>query len=113
MRIDTHVHTSPGSRCSQMPAEVYLEAASSLGLETICVTNHGEINDYRTLVTMAPEDLHVIPGIEISSPGGDFLLFSTDMDFLGSLNAVQALPDRRSRPSRTAVVWAHPFADNR
>lgn len=95
-----------------MGIEAYLEAASSLGLEAICVTNHGEISDYKTLVTLAPEQLHVIPGVEISSPDGDFLVFSTDMDFLGSLNAVQALPDRQSRPFRTAVVWAHPFAGN-
>lgn len=112
MRIDTHVHTSPGSRCSQLSIEDYLEAASILSLETLCVTNHGDTGDYESMVAMAPQHLHIIPGVEISSPHGDFLVFSTDMAFLSSLEPVQALPDRRSRPPGTAVVWAHPFAGN-
>ncbi|MDO8736459.1 MAG: PHP domain-containing protein [Thermoleophilia bacterium] len=112
MRIDTHVHTSPGSRCSQMSIKEYLKATNDIGLSTICVTNHGEIGDYEILRASAPAGLHVIPGVEISSPDGDFLVFSTDMAFLGSLNAVQALPGRSARPPDTAVVWAHPFAGN-
>jgi len=95
-----------------MSIEAYLEAALVLGLETICITNHGETGDYETLVALAPGELHIIPGVEISSPEGDFLVFSTDETFLGTLNAVQSLPDRCSRPPRTAVVWAHPFAGN-
>lgn len=112
MRLDTHVHTSPGSRCSQMTAQAYLEAACTLGLGTVCVTNHGDTVDYESMLALAPDELHVIPGVEISSPGGDFLVFSTDMSFLASLDAIQSLPDRSSRPPHTAVVWAHPFAGN-
>lgn len=95
-----------------MTIEAYLEAASGLGLKTICVTNHGETGDYLTIKALAPDGPHVIPGVEISSPEGDFLVFSTDMAFLDSLEPVQPLPDRGSRPPLTAVVWAHPFAGN-
>lgn len=112
MRLDTHVHTSPGSRCSQMTIESYLEAASELGLGTICVTNHGELGDYETMLALATAELRIIPGVEISSPEGDFLVYSTDLSFLDSLEAVQSLPEKRSRPAETAVIWAHPFAGN-
>jgi len=95
-----------------MPVREYLEAALALGLETICITNHGDMNDYEALRGSAPGHLHVIPGVEISSPDGDFLVFSADNAFLSGLEAVQHLPEPNRRPSGTAVVWAHPFAGN-
>ncbi|MBI5870420.1 MAG: PHP domain-containing protein [Actinobacteria bacterium] len=112
MRLDIHVHTSPGSRCSQMTVKAYFHDATGLGLDTLCITNHGETGDYEAMLALVPDGLHVIPGVEISSPEGDFLVFSTDMLFLSSLEPVQSLPDRGSRPPETAVVWAHPFAGN-
>jgi len=95
-----------------MPVEACLEAALSLGVAALCLTNHGEIADYRELSRLAPLDLIVIPGVEISAPEGDFLLYSQDFDFLESLEAVQPLPASKERPDATAVVWAHPFAGN-
>lgn len=73
------------------------------------MTNHGDIGDYQ-LLAQKPAQLLLIPGVEISSEEGDFLIFSTDMDFLASLQPLQPLPERSLRPRDTAVVWAHPFA---
>ncbi|GBE57422.1 PHP domain protein [bacterium BMS3Abin01] len=109
-RLDIHVHTSPGSGCSSLGVESYLRAMEMLGVSTVCVTNHGDMADYRRLVRLAPAGTTVTPGVEISSPEGDFLLFSADIAFLETLSPVQDLPARRDRPAGTAVVWAHPFA---
>lgn len=108
VRIDTHVHTSPGSRCSSMGTGALLERAAGLGLKALCLTNHGDVADFDALG--ASGGLSVIPGVEISSPEGDFLVFSADLEFLRSLKAVQSLPAPADRPPETAVVWAHPFA---
>ena len=110
MRLDTHVHTSPGSRCSVMGIAAYLEAIAKQGLTAACVTNHGDMADYRLLADVAPAGLVLIPGVEISSETGDFLIYSTDFDFLSSLSAIQKLPPRSQRPAQCVVIWAHPFA---
>jgi len=93
-----------------MSISAYLEAVSKHGLNTICLTNHGNVEDYLVLKQEAPAGLTVIPGVEISSEYGDFLIFSTDFDFLSSLKILQGLPPREDRPKESAVVWAHPFA---
>lgn len=110
MRLDVHVHTYPGSRCAAMSTAQYLEAAAILGLSAACITNHGNMDDFDRLAAAAPDSLTVIPGVEISSAEGDFLIFSSDLGFLRSLEAVQELPAPGARPGGTAVVWAHPFA---
>ncbi|MHB0867099.1 MAG: PHP domain-containing protein [Thermoleophilia bacterium] len=110
MLLDIHVHTSPGSRCSSMSVDAYLKAALKMEWQALCVTNHGDMADYDELVRQAGNQLLVIPGVEISSPEGDFLLFSTDLDFLRTLTPIQTLPSRADRPDQSAVVWAHPFA---
>ncbi len=110
MRLDTHVHTSPGSRCSALSIGEYLREAGVKGLKTICVTNHGDMEDYDYLATTGSPGVLVIPGVEISSEQGDFLVYSADLEFLRGLQPLMPLPDRRSRPEETAVVWAHPFA---
>ncbi|MHB9053189.1 MAG: PHP-associated domain-containing protein [Thermoleophilia bacterium] len=112
MRIDTHVHTSPGSRCSSMAKEAFLRESARHGLEAVCLTNHGNLADYDDIASVATFALRVIPGVEISSPAGDFLIYSADLDFLRGLKAVQSLPGRMQRPEMTVVVWAHPFAGN-
>ena len=110
MKLDTHVHTSPGSRCSVMSIDQYLKAAAQLELQTICVTNHGEMSDYDELLRRAPAGMTVIPGVEISSREGDFIFYSTDLAYLRTLKPAQPLPDRAERPAGCAVVWVHPFA---
>ena len=110
MRVDIHVHTYPGSRCSKMRVSSYLDALVELQLEVACLTNHGDMRDFDHLARAAPAGLKLIPGVEISSAEGDFIIFSVDHDYLDSLLVMQELPQPRDRPEQTAVVWAHPFA---
>jgi len=93
-----------------MSIDSYLDAIQELKVTVVCVTNHGDMNDYDEIVRRVPAGISVIPGVEISSVEGDFLIFSADLDYLRSLESTQLLPDRNSRPVETAVVWAHPFA---
>ena len=95
-----------------MSVEQYLDTATALGLKTICLTNHGDIDDAAQLARLAPPELRVIPGVEISSADGDFLIFSDRRGIPAGLEAVQALPDPAGPSRETAVVWAHPFAGN-
>ena len=82
------------------------------GLTSICLTNHGDIDDASRLEQLSPTGLSIITGVEISSTVGDFIIFSDDRAFLRSLMPEQQLPERAARPKNTAVVWAHPFAGN-
>jgi hypothetical protein len=93
-----------------MSIDSYLEAIQQLELTVACVTNHGDMDDFDEIARRAPAGVSVIPGVEITSVEGDFLVFSTELDYLRSLESAQPLPDRKSRPNETAVVWAHPFA---
>lgn len=82
-----------------------------LGLGCACITNHGDIGDYLELSKILEPGIELIPGVEISSPRGDFLIYSGDIDFLDSLEPSQPLPRRATLPEGdVAVVWAHPFA---
>lgn len=93
-----------------MDIETYRRAMEDLDLPCACLTNHGDMSDYLRMAAVARPGTSLIPGVEISSPRGDFLIFSSDLDFLAALAPAQALPSRDDLPGRTAVVWAHPFA---
>ena len=95
-----------------MTGEAFLGQSARLGIEAACITNHGNLSDYEDIARAAPSALRLIPGVEISSPAGDFLIYSADLGFLRGLEAVQSLPGRDQRPEFSAVVWAHPFAGN-
>lgn len=81
-----------------------------LGTRVACLTNHGDMADFDELSRRAPRGMKLIPGVEISSIDGDFLIFSSDNEFLHGLKPAQPLPGLSDRPDDTAVVWAHPFA---
>lgn len=91
-----------------MSTGALLRRAAALQLKVICLTNHGDMADFDSL-SPSP-GLTVIPGVEISSPEGDFIVFAADHDYLRSLQVVQPLPEPSARPPGTAVIWAHPFA---
>jgi predicted metal-dependent phosphoesterase TrpH len=110
LQIDIHVHTSPGSRCSSMSLAAYAAAIADMGLSCVCLTNHGDMNDYEAMLGMLPQNVILIPGVEISSHEGDFLIYSTDTGFLRTLLPLQDLPPASKLPEDTVVVWAHPFA---
>jgi predicted metal-dependent phosphoesterase TrpH len=71
-RYDLQVHTnaSPCSRAS--PADV-VDAAIDAGLDGIAITNHDTLAGYNEVADLAPTDLMVIPGVEVTTTQGHLL----------------------------------------
>ncbi|WP_079990799.1 PHP domain-containing protein [Haloarcula sp. CBA1127] len=71
-RYDLQVHTdaSPCSRAS--PADV-VDAAVDAGLDGIAITNHDTLEGYDSVDDLAPTDLTVIPGVEVTTTEGHLL----------------------------------------
>ncbi len=58
-------------------------------------------------------DCTIVFGLEIRAVEGDFLLFSTDEDYLRSLPTKLNSVRQIARGPATAVIWAHPFVNQR
>lgn len=71
-QYDLQVHTdaSPCSRAS--PADV-VDAAVDAGLDGIAITNHDTLTGYDEVADLAPTDLTVIPGVEVTTTQGHLL----------------------------------------
>jgi predicted metal-dependent phosphoesterase TrpH len=111
MRVDLHTHTFPSSSCSTTSREEYLLKCRVEKIEAIALTNHGDMGDNMALEKpFADAGILLVHGIEISTLFGDFIIFSSDLDYLATLKDVQPLPRPHERPARTAVVWVHPAA---
>lgn len=111
--IDLHVHT-PASPCASWSSYLaWVKAIQDTGLDYICVTDHGTIDGYLHLIEHHPEIREkVFPGIELTTPShGDLLVYSEDLNFLGSFERNYNLNDliiRLQGKEDIAVVWAHP-----
>jgi len=97
-RYETHLHTSPVSRCAKRTVRENLEFYKSLGYAGVFITNHfldGNINigrdrpyaeriefyfsDYEEGVRIGREiGLDVLCGVEMSYGGTDFLVYGLD-----------------------------------
>ena len=98
-KYETHMHTSPVSKCAKGSVRDTLMLYKSLGYEGVFITNHfiqGNMtrpegmtsyedlvnfyfSDYEAGAKMADEiGLKVFPAVEISYAGTDFLIFGLD-----------------------------------
>ncbi len=111
MNVDLHTHTYPASDCSRISYRDYIAWCVDHAVEAVALTNHGDISDNRKLgPALAAEGVLLIDGVEISTLFGDFVIFSTDLDYLETLRAVQDAPRPGTVPADAAVVWVHPGA---
>lgn len=71
-RYDLQVHTdaSPCSRAS--PVDV-VDAAVDAGLDGVAITNHDTLAGYDAVADLAPTQLTVIPGVEVTTTQGHLL----------------------------------------
>ena len=76
-QYDLQVHTdvSPCSRAS--PADV-VDAAVDAGIDGIAITNHDTLAGYEEVADLAPADLTVIPGVEVTTTQGHLLALYVD-----------------------------------
>ncbi|QSX00187.2 PHP domain-containing protein [Haloterrigena alkaliphila] len=110
LRIDPHVHTAASFDGTTTPAEL-VDAARRAGLDGIAVTDHDTIDGAREVARLAPDDLLVVVGCEVSTADGHLLALGVD-----------AAPDpgrplaetaRAVRDAGGVAVVAHPFQRSR
>lgn len=108
MRLDLHLHTTHGSACSSMTPDEMMAAALNAGLDGVCVTEHNRI--------WAPDEadklsqkygIAVFRGIEITTTGGDILVFGMDSEPTAMLSPDQL--KQQVDAAGAAAIAAHPF----
>ncbi len=132
-RYETHLHTSPVSKCGKASVRESLEFYKEQGYDGVFITNHfldGNINiknsapyaakiefyfsDYEEGVKIGRKiGLKVFAGIEMSYKGTDFLVYGLDKEWF--LKNPQIMNMKKSvqlpflRANGALVVQAHPF----
>lgn len=111
MNVDLHTHTFPASSCSRISHRDYIAWCHAHQVEAIALTNHGSTRDARELESgLKTDGVLLIHGVEISTPVGDFIVYSPDLDFLDGFRDVQDAPVPGELPDDAALVWVHPAA---
>ena len=80
MKIDIHIHVNPYSLCSKMSMEQYRKVLREHDVKVACVTDHSELKGNSKLKSF--NDVEVITGMEVTTGLGDFLIYSTDKEYL-------------------------------
>ena len=71
-RYDLQVHTD-ASPCSRAKPSEIVDAAIKNNLNGIAITNHDTLDGYEQVRTLAPNELTVIPGVEVTTTQGHLL----------------------------------------
>ena len=133
-KYETHLHTSPVSKCARSSVRDTLMLYKSLGYEGAFITNHfiqGNMtrpegmtsyedlvnfyfSDYEAGAEMADEiGLKVFPAVEISYAGTDFLIFGLDKEWYLSHPEIKGMKMsdelRLMRDAGAFISQAHPF----
>lgn len=134
-KYETHLHTSPVSKCAKASVRESLEFYKDLGYEGVFITNHfldGNINvdrslpyeeqitfyfsDYEEGVKIGEElGIKVFGGVELSYGGTDFLVYGLDKKWY--LQNPQIMEMKKSdelnlmMQSGALVIQAHPFRE--
>jgi predicted metal-dependent phosphoesterase TrpH len=108
MRIDLHNHTTVHSPCSTMSPDRMMEAAKETGLDGICITEHNKIWTPEEAAALSEKHgLPVFRGIEITTTGGDILVFGMEEEPI-ELWTPARLKEKVDEAGGVAIA-AHPF----
>lgn len=135
-KYETHLHTSPVSRCARASVRESLEYYKSLGYDGVFLTNHfidgsfgGDrtlpyaeqieflFTDYEAALEIGKEiGLKVFFGTEISEAGTDFLIYGLDKEWF---LAHPEIMDMKKSDELTflanngaLIIHAHPFRES-
>lgn len=134
-KYETHLHTSPVSRCAKASAEESLDFYKSLGYDGVFITNHfldGNINidyyepyekkiefyfsDYKKAAVYGKKiGIKVFCGVELSHGGTDFLVYGLDEKWY--LKHPEIMKMRKSEELAfladhgALIIQAHPFRE--
>lgn len=134
-RYETHLHTSPVSKCATATIREHLEFYKSLGYDGIFVTNHfldGSLNiektksyeerlnffysDYEDGVRIGKElGIKVFCGIETNYLGADFLVYGLSKEWYLKNPQIMDMPKSEQlklfMENGALVIHAHPFRE--
>ena len=135
-KYETHLHTSPVSRCATASVEENLEYYKSLGYDGVFITNHfidGNINidkdksyeekiefyfsDYERALEIGEKiGIKVFQAEEISYKGTDFLVYGLDKEWFLAHPEIEGIKktDELSlmMDSGALIIQAHPFRED-
>ncbi|MGN0179942.1 MAG: hypothetical protein ACI4DY_11015, partial [Monoglobaceae bacterium] len=117
-KYETHMHTSPVSRCAKAGVRESLEFYKSLGYDGVFITNHfldGNANldhslpykekidiyfsDYENGVKIGAEiGIKVFFGVEMSYKGTDFLVYGLDKEWFLSHPQIMDMKKSKELP---------------
>ena len=134
-RYETHLHTSPVSKCARAGVQETLEFYRSLEYDGVFVTNHfldGNINidkarpyeekldfyfqDYLDAVEIGKQlGLQVFPGVELSHGGTDFLVYGLPLSFYYDHPEIMEMTKKAElaflMEAGAFLVQAHPYRE--
>lgn len=135
-RYETHLHTSPVSRCADVSVGDTLRFYQSLGYRGVFITNHfldGNINidqsaPYEEKIDFYFSDyeegkkigqkigLDVFCGLELSYQGTDFLVYGLSKDWYLAHPEIMRMPKSKEllflMESGALVIQAHPYRED-
>ncbi|MFQ6051549.1 MAG: PHP-associated domain-containing protein [Candidatus Hydrothermarchaeota archaeon] len=104
MKVDLHVHTTKGSPCSKLTPKELVLRARELGLDGVCITEHGNFNGKK--IRSSDQDLIILYGVEIRSNQGDFLVYGLE-DSIPFGDAQTVIDECKGMGC--AIFVAHPY----
>ena len=134
-KYETHLHTSPASRCARATVEENLKYYKELGYDGIFITNHfidGNINadqsasfedklqvffaDYEEALALAPSiGIRVFLGIETSYKGTDFLVYGLSKEWYFAHPEINEMKTKEKlelmAKDGALIIQAHPFRE--
>ncbi len=132
-KTETHLHTSPVSRCAKLSAKEMLEAYKAAGYTTVFVTNHFAeyhypdgltyseyvdyyFNGYEEAKAVGDEiGLTVLFAVELTLRGNHYLLYKTDKAFFLAIPDIFKMQVKDfyayAKEKGVTVIEAHPYRD--
>ena len=134
-QYETHLHTSPVSRCAKATVRDSLQFYKDMGYDGVFITNHfldGNINidsakpyeekiefyfsDYEEGVKIGKEiGIKVFCGVEVSYFGTDFLVYGLDKAWFLKHPQIEIMPQSEElsfyMENGALVIQAHPFRE--
>ena len=101
MRADLHIHSfGPGGstdvKDTAMTPRAIVEQAKALELDVIAITDHNRTGNVAAAVEAAKHHtILVVPGVELSSPGGHILVYAESLDKLERICGKLMFDDKR------------------
>lgn len=102
VRADLHIHSFGPDGSSDvddkgMTPEAVVDEAVSLGLGFISITDHNTIGNVgRAIAAADDKPVFVVPGVELSTPGGHLLVYAPDLDSLERIYGLLTFDDERT-----------------